>query len=73
MGHEGGYIEALAWSPAGTWVASGGMDGAVRVWDALAGETHWCRGQAESVQVLAWSPDGTRLASAGAMVHIWQA
>jgi WD40 repeat protein len=64
-------VEALAWSPDGRWLASGGGGGAfysVEVWEAETGEmvgrhegkAEW-RGRISSV---AWSPDGTHIAAA---------
>lgn len=74
-GHSG-YIRALALSPDGQRVASGGQDNTVRVWEAATG-THLFTytGHRDWVFCLAWSPDGRYLASAGddTVVRIWDA
>ncbi|MBK1649326.1 NACHT and WD40 repeat domain-containing protein [Rhabdochromatium marinum] len=62
-GH-GGSVRALAVAPDGAWVASGGADGWVRLWDPASGrELHRLAGHGGSVRALAVSPDGAWLAS----------
>jgi WD40 repeat protein len=68
-GRHAGEVDCVAYSPDGKWLASGGRDHAVRIWDATtlrglavlevapAGGVHLDR--------LWFSPDGKRLAAAG--------
>ncbi|MFF5227730.1 pentapeptide repeat-containing protein [Dactylosporangium sp. NPDC000521] len=74
-GHTGS-VNAVAWSPDGTRLATGSGDRSVRVWDAvtgiqqvqLAGHTDWVRS-------VVWSPDGTRVATGSddRSVRVWDA
>ena len=73
-------VSALAYDPAGTALASGGMDRTVRVWSAASGR-RWLGPLAHEHQLtsLAFSPDGRLLAGGGraidkgGMVRIWDA
>src|SRR5258708_17114968 len=67
-------VYALAWSPKGTALATGGKNGVIQVWNTkskplLAAPEKRFGG----VYALAWSPDGTRLASGGQdqIIHLW--
>jgi WD40 repeat protein len=74
-GHTGG-VRAVAFSPSGTHVASGGADGIVKVWDRRTlREALTLRGHAAAVNTVAFSPDGQRLASGSAdgIVRVWDA
>ena len=63
-GHKG-TVWTLAFSPDGTRMATGGWDGAVKVWDVATGlELHSFTGHAKMVFSVAFSQDGRRLASA---------
>jgi WD40 repeat protein len=71
-GHAG-PVSALAWSPDGKWLASGGDDHMVHVWNAANGAAigHF-PGHSEPISFLAWSPDSTHLASSsGKQVRQW--
>jgi uncharacterized protein with WD repeat len=77
--HKAGWLKAVAWSPNGKYIASGGEVGTVtgnvyigtrgtkdvnmHVWDAQTGNTHTTY-QSLPVDSLAWSPDGTRIVTA---------
>jgi len=69
-----GSVGAVAFSPDGRLLASGGSDGAVRVWDVATGrELRRLEGHTDSVQSVAFSPDGRTLASGGKdnIVRLW--
>jgi hypothetical protein len=60
--------------PNGEFLAIGGGDGTVRVWDPATGSTVTVlEGHTSRVWGVGWSPDGTRLASASAdeTVRVW--
>jgi WD40 repeat protein/serine/threonine protein kinase len=74
-GHTGAAPN-LSFSPDGKRVATGDMDGTVKVWDVATGqETLRLKGYTAYVCDLAFSPDGHRLISAAVdgTVRIWDA
>lgn len=66
-GHEG-RVRSLAVDPSGTWLASGGDDGTVRIWTLGLARQEWCvkLGGNDVVNVVRWRPgtDATILAAA---------
>lgn len=69
-------VFAVAWSPDGKRVASGGNDSTVQVWNARTGHLLVkYSGHTGTVYALAWSPDSTRVASTSqdATVQVWDA
>ena len=72
-GHDGQVI-ALALAPDGSWLASAGHDGEVRLWDSATGSLrHTLRRHGSWITALAAAPNGTWLASAGhdGEVRLW--
>ena len=69
-------VLTLAWSPDGKWIASGCVDGSVRVWDATTRRTQVTYyGHMSEVNTVAWSPDSRQVASGSSdgTVQLWDA
>lgn len=74
-GHNGS-VRTLAWSPNGRYIASGGDDETIQVWEAASGQlvstyhhhSHW-------IHAVSWSPDGRHIASVSGdkEIHVWDA
>src|SRR5207237_7414338 len=67
-------ISSLAFSPNGKWLASGGLDRSIILWNASTGEqTRKCTRQNCNVTQLVLSPDSKRLVSAddGGVARGW--
>lgn len=75
-GHEQD-VNAVAWSPDGTRLATASDDGTVRIWDAqgAAAPVVLTDLHGDRLHAVAWSPDGRRLAggSRDGTVTVWDA
>ncbi len=55
----GGLTLALAWSPEGDRIATGGEERSLRVWTAAGEAVFVAPGHADALHTIAWSADGT--------------
>jgi WD40 repeat protein len=69
-----GDIWSGAYSPDGTKLATGGLDGAVKLWNAETGELLATFHHKLAIHTVAFNQDGTRLASGSrdGTVRIWE-
>lgn len=70
-----GRIAAASFSPDGKRIATGGIDGVIRIWEVETGRLERAlTGFRWNVQELAWSPDGRKLAANSpteALIRVW--
>lgn len=70
----GRAVRALAFSPEGRWLAAGGDDKLIRLWETADWRARPAlRGHGDAIDSLSFGPDGTLLASAsqGGNVRLW--
>jgi WD40 repeat protein len=70
-GHAG-LVRSLAFRPDGKWLASGGDDQCVILWNIERDKPmRRIEGLGDDVRAVVFSPDNKRLAAAGAYVQTW--
>lgn len=68
------HVNAVAWSPDGTRLATASDDHTARIWDSATGRAvASLTGHTDMVEDVAWSPDGSRIAtgSADGTARLW--
>src|SRR5437016_1495538 len=66
-------VYSIAFSPHERTLASGSLDGSVKLWEVASGTLLWSSWQTKSTTCMAFAPDGRLLASGGldATVRLW--
>ncbi len=65
-------VSALAFSPDGNTLASGGWENTLKLWDVESSTLLWERWQNGNIMAIDYAPDGRRLASGGnTLVQLW--
>jgi hypothetical protein len=75
LGGHTDEVNAVGFSPDGAWLASGGADGTIRLFDVALGKAQrTLAGHAGPVLAVAFSPDGQWLASGSAdrSIKLWE-
>ena len=72
---ERGMVSAISFSHDGQWIATGNLDGTVKVWDAQTLQCVSTIGLTQTAFLLSFSSDGKHLALAGStwtVVYVWR-
>src|SRR5712691_9228553 len=69
-GHPG-FVTSVAFSPDGKTIASGSVDGTVKLWDVSTGTGLRTLKGNPFISSVAFSPDGEILASGGDGIKLW--
>jgi len=69
---HGAWVESVSFSPDGRFLASGDVDGVVRMWDIESGREVRRMKHGADVKSVGFSPDGRFLASGGGAIWIWR-
>ncbi len=68
-----GDVQALAFSPNGHWLASGGTETSIKLWEVATGrEVQTLTGRGDSVSAVIISPDGRWMASVNRDLTLWE-